>query len=174
MTIAETDRLYLRHMCADDAAFILELVNDPAWLEFIGDRGVRHLDDARHYIAHGPVAMVQRHGFGLSVVIRKADLAPLGICGLLKRDTLEDVDLGFALLARYRGQSYAREAAMATVAYGLGSLGLKRIVAITKPGNARSIHLLESLGFTHEGMVNLTPGEPPVCLLALSPRPPEE
>ena len=109
MTIAETDRLYLRHMSTDDAAFILELVNEPAWLEFIGDRGVRHLDDARAYIANGPIAMLERHGFGLSVVIRKADLAPIGICGLLKRDTLDDVDLGFAVLARYRGHSYARE-----------------------------------------------------------------
>ncbi len=96
MTIAETDRLYLRHMSTDDAAFILELLNEPAWLEFIGDRGVRDLDDARAYIANGPVAMVERYGFGLFVAIRKADLAPIGICGLLKRDTLEDVDLGFA------------------------------------------------------------------------------
>ena len=167
MTIAETDRLYLRHMSTDDAAFILELVNEPAWLEFIGDRGVRHLDDARAYIANGPIAMLERHGFGLSVVIRKADLAPIGICGLLKRDTLDDVDLGFAVLARYRGHSYAREAAQAAIAYGFGSLGLKRIVAIAKPGNARSLYLLQSLGFTAERLVTLTNGEPPVCLLAL-------
>ena len=171
MTIAETDRLYLRHMSTDDAALILELVNEPAWLEFIGDRGVRHLGDARAYIANGPIAMLERHGFALFVVIRKADLAPIGICGLLKRDTLDDVDLGFALLARYRGHSYAREAAMAALAYGFGTLGLKRIVAIAKPTNARSIHLLESLGFTHQGLVTIAPSEPPVCLLALVPPP---
>ena len=171
MTIAETDRLYLRHMSTDDAAFILELVNEPAWLEFIGDRGVRHLDDARAYIANGPIAMLERHGFALFVVIRQADLAPIGICGLLKRDTLDDVDLGFALLARYRGHSYAREAAKAAIAYGFGALGLKRIVAIAKPTNARSIHLLESLGFTHQGLVTIAPSEPPVCLLALVPPP---
>ena len=167
MTIAETDRLYLRHMSTDDAAFILELVNEPAWLEFIGDRGVHHLDDARAYIASGPIAMVERYGFALFAVIRKADLAPIGICGLLKRDMLDDVDLGFALLARYRGHGYAREAAQGAIAYGLGSLGLRRIVAIAKPGNARSLYLLQSLGFTAEGLVTLTNGEPPVCLLAL-------
>ena len=163
MTIAETDRLWLRRMCDEDAPLILELVNEPAWLESIGDRGVRNLDDARAYIAHGPVAMVARCGFGLAVVIRKIDLAPLGICGLLKRDELDDADLGLALLTRFAGQGYAREAAMATVAYGFGELRLERIVAITSPGNARSIRLLESIGFAAEGLVNLADREAAVC-----------
>lgn len=169
MPVLETDRLALRQIEAADAAFILELVNEPAWLEFIGDRGVRNLDDARAYIAQGPVAMYARRGFGLFLVERKEDSTPIGICGLLKRETLGDVDLGFALLARFREQGYAREAALGTLSYGFGELGLKRIVAIAAPGNERSIRLLESVGFVREGVVRLTAGEAAVCLFGRMP-----
>ena len=96
--ILETDRLILRRLSVEDAAFILELVNDPLWLRFIGDRGVRTLDEARAYILNGPVAMYERAGFGLYLVERKIDSTSLGMCGLIKRDGLDDVDLGFAFL----------------------------------------------------------------------------
>ena len=107
MTVLETERLRLRRLTVDDAAFILELVNDPSWLRFIGDRGVRNLDDARSYILKGPVASYEKHGFGLWLVELKAEATPIGICGLLQRDTLPDVDIGFALLPQFCGQGYA-------------------------------------------------------------------
>lgn len=146
----ETERLVLRHLCADDAAFILELVNDPDWLRYIGDKNVHDLDGARDYIAKGPVAMYARCGFGLYCVVRRSDGTPIGMCGLIKRDTLEDVDIGFAFLPPYRGQGYAREAAQATLAYGRDAIGLSRVVAITSDDNEASGRLLQSIGLSFE------------------------
>jgi RimJ/RimL family protein N-acetyltransferase len=153
--ILETDRLILRRLSVEDNEFILELVNDPLWLRFIGDRGVHTLEDARDYILKGPVAMYARLGFGSYLVERKSDGIPLGICGLIKRDALEDVDLGFAFLPEYRAQGYAYESAAAVLAYGQSVFGLKRIVAITSPDNDQSAKLLEKLGFTFEKMIQL-------------------
>src|SRR5579872_1852240 len=104
--VVVTERLDLRRLAADDAEFILELVNEPAWLEHIGDKGVRTLADARAYIAEGPVRTYERFGFGLYLVVRRQDGTALGICGLVKRETLDDVDLGFALLRRHWGEGY--------------------------------------------------------------------
>ena len=104
MKILETDRLVLRQLVVEDATFIFALLNDPGWLRFIGDRGIRTLDDARNYILQGPVAMYARHGFGLYVTARKQDGVPIGLCGLLKRDGLADVDIGYAFLPQFRGQ----------------------------------------------------------------------
>jgi ribosomal-protein-alanine N-acetyltransferase len=159
LKVAETERLILRRLSEEDAPFILELVNDPDWLRYIGDRGVRTLEDARAYVRNGPAASYARFGFGLYRVEEKAGGAPVGICGLLKRDALEDVDLGFALLPRFRGRGYAREAAAAVVALGQGAFGLARIAAVTDPANARSIGVLERLGFGYERMVRLAPDE---------------
>src|SRR5690349_18580516 len=103
LNVLETDRLVLRQLSTDDDAFILELLNDPGWLRFIGDRGVRTLEDARRYILSGPVDMYERLGFGLYAVELKAGGSPIGMCGLLKRATLPEVDLGFAFLPRYAG-----------------------------------------------------------------------
>jgi len=156
MKILETDRLVLRRLTPDDAAFILELVNDPDWLRFIGDRGVRTLEDARNYILNGPVAMYERVGFGLYLVERKSDGVPLGMCGLIKREGLDDVDIGFAYLPQYRAQGYAYEAASAVMAYGRREFGLQRIVAITSLDNVQSIQLLGKLGFTFEKIIRLS------------------
>lgn len=158
--VTETDRLILRRLCADDAAFILELVNDPDWLRFIGDKGVRNLDDARAYIENGPVAMYGKHGFGLWRVELKHGGTPIGMCGLIKRDTLDDVDLGFAYLPRFRGHGYAREAAAATLAHGAARIGLRRIVAITSLDNAASGRLLEAVGLTFERLLDLSRTDP--------------
>ena len=166
MKVLETERLVVRWLALDDAAFIHELVNEPAWLQFIGDRGVRSLDDARTYLTNGPLAMYARIGFGLFAVERKTDRALVGICGLLKRDNLDDVDLGYALLARFAGHGYARESAAAVLAHGKAALGLKRIVAITSPDNARSISLLESLGFAFERMIRFKEAGPESKLFA--------
>lgn len=150
-----TPRLILRRAGEADAPFILELLNDPDWLRHIGDRGVRTLADARDYIRQGPVAMHARHGFGLDVVALRDDGTPIGLCGLLRREGLEDPDLGFAFLPAHRGRGFAREAAAATLAHAGQALGLRRIVAIVSPGNAASIRLLASLGFRFERTLRL-------------------
>ena len=166
MTILETDRLCLRQLMLTDAGFILELVNEPAWLRFIGDRGIRTLDDARNYIATGPLDSYQRFGFGLYLVELKSDHIPLGICGLIKREALPNVDLGFALLPRFWGHGYALEAAKAVLTLAHGTLGLRRVVAITNPDNTRSIRVLEKLGLRFERMVNLSETGPQLKLFA--------
>lgn len=158
MKLLETSRLILRPLTLEDATFAFELVNEPAWLRFIGDRGVRSEDDARRYIAKSHQAHYARCGFGHLAVVRKADGARLGICGLLKRDALDDVDLGFAFLERHRGQGYAREAAEAVREDGAGRLGLKRIVGLTALDNGPSIALLEKLGFRFERVIRLVEG----------------
>ena len=146
LIVLETERLRLRQFADSDAEFVLELLNEPSWLRFIGDRGVRTLDDARSYITNGPKAMYARHGFSLLVVERKTDGAALGMCGLIQRDSLDAPDIGYAFLPRAWGQGYAREAAAAVLAHGHSALALPRIHAITDPENTASIRLLEDLG----------------------------
>ena len=147
MAVAETERLRLREFTAADAAFVLELLNEPAWLEHIGDRGVRTVDDARRYIDDGPRAMYARHGFGIWLVENKADGEPVGACGLLKREVLQEVDLGFAFLERHWGNGFAREAATAALRLAHERWGLSRLVALTARRNERSMTLLRRLGF---------------------------
>lgn len=168
MNVIETARLDLRQLWLDDAPFILELLNDPAFLRFIGDKGVRTLDDARRYLLQGPMAMYAQFGFGLWLTELKADHTPLGICGLIKRPTLANVDIGFAFLPQFRGQGYAYEAAAATLTYGQQALGLTRIVAITQPENQASGRLLEKLGLQFEGLIRLTEKSEEVRLFGLN------
>lgn len=156
LKVIETDRLTLRHLTPDDAEFIFALLNDPAFLRFIGDKGVRTLEDARKYITNGPMEMYARLGFGLYLVELKDGGIPIGLCGLIKRDGLDDVDIGFAFLPEYRTKGYAHEAASATMEYGKDALGLKRIVAITSPDNEASGKLLEKLGLRFEQMIRLS------------------
>jgi len=163
----DTARLRLRRLTLDDAAFILELVNEPAWLQFIGDKGVRDLDGARDYLRKGALDLYARFGFGPLAVELKPDATPIGICGLIKRPTLDDVDLGFAFLARFRGQGYAFESAAAVLAQARRELGLKRVVALTALENRSSITLLERLGMKFEGLKRLTPDAPESTLFAL-------
>jgi RimJ/RimL family protein N-acetyltransferase len=153
--VLSTERLHLRRFTLDDAAFVHELVNNPAWLRFIGDRGVRSLDDARRYLRDGPIASYAANGFGLWLVERKHDGAALGTCGLLRRATLPHVDLGFAFLERFRGAGYAVESARAVLAHALGELGLDRVVAITDPENSASIRVLESIGLRFQRLVRI-------------------
>lgn len=160
----ETERLRLSRLTLDDAPFILELLNSPGFLRFVGDRGVRTLEAARRYLAEGPLASYARHGFGLYRVALRGDGAPIGICGILKRDTLDDADLGFALLPAFEGRGYASEAAAATLVHGQEDLGLKRLAAITDPDNAGSIRVLERAGFRFEGRVRLLASEPELNL----------
>lgn len=155
MKILETKRLQLRRLTPEDAPFILELLNDPLFLRFIGDKGVRTVDGARDYIVNGPMASYAQHGFGLFHVSLKHDGTPIGMCGLLKREVLADVDVGFAYLPQYSGQGYATEAARATIDYGRTVLGLKRIVAITAPDNEGSQNVLRKIGLRQEQTLKL-------------------
>jgi RimJ/RimL family protein N-acetyltransferase len=166
MKILETERLVLRRAVVEDSEFILELLNDPAWLRFIGDRGVRTLDDARAYILKTLVGMYERLGFGLYLTELKGESIPIGLCGLIKRDSLEDVDIGFAFLPEFCGKGYAYESASAVMAYGRRTFGLKRLVAITSPDNEASVRLLEKLGFHFERMAELPGDSEAVSLFA--------
>lgn len=166
MTIIETERLTMRRAEVDDAAFIVELLNDPGWLRFIGNKNVRTPEDARAYIARALVSMYERLGFGLYLVERKADGAPVGLCGLIKRDSLEDVDLGFAFLPQFRGEGYAREAAAAVMEHARADFGLKRLVAITTQDNEASSRLLEKLGFRFERVIRTPEADEELKLFA--------
>ena len=166
MRVLATDRLILRWLEPGDAAFILELLNQPSFLHFIGDRGVGTIEGAREYIAQGPGRSYAEHGFGLYLVELKDDRRPIGMCGLLRRQTLEDVDLGFAFLPRYWARGYAYESARAVLAHAKADFGLKRIVAITASDNEAAIRLLEKLGMRFEKMIRLTDDAPEVKLFA--------
>jgi ribosomal-protein-alanine N-acetyltransferase len=167
LLVLETGRLTLRRIGLDDDAFILALLNEPSFLLHIGDKGVRTENDARRYIEDGPLASYARFGFGLSLVQRKDGGEPIGICGLLKRDWLEDVDLGFALRPPYWGRGYAFEAAAAVLAQGRERFGLRRIVAVTSLDNAPSIQLLGKLGFRFERIARFTEGGEELRLFAI-------
>lgn len=155
MKILETERLTLCRLTADDAAFILKLLNDAKFLRYIGDRGVKTLDDARRYILSGPVESYERLGFGLYLTKLKDEGTPIGICGLLKRISLTDVDVGFAFLPEFRRKGYAYESASAVLDYGKTILGLDRIVAVTSSDNHRSIKVIKKLGLTYRKIIKL-------------------
>lgn len=155
MKILSTERLALSVITPDDAAFYLELINDPSWIANISDKGIRTLEAARASILDGPIASQHTLGFSLYVVRRQSDGAAMGICGLIKRDSLKDVDIGYAFLPRYVGQGYALEAAQAVVQYADSVLGLARLAAITSPDNQRSNRLLQKLGFHLEQVLVL-------------------
>ena len=156
MNVLETDRLILRQFSPDDAEFILELVNDPSFIQNIGDRGVRSLEDAQRYLETGPIASYARKGFGLWLVQLKESGESIGMCGLIKRDTLEDVDIGYAFLPKFWSKGYAVESARAVREYGHKTIGLKRLVAITDPVNEGSIRVLKKIGLKFEKMVRLS------------------
>ena len=156
--ILETPRLFLREFTHGDDAFVLRLLNEPSWLRFIGDRGVRTLEDACRYLDDGPFRSYATNGFGLWCVEPRESGAPLGMCGLIRRDTLPDVDVGFAFLPEAWGRGYAMEAASAVLAHARDALGLRRVLAITDPENAASIRVLERIGMQREGTVRM-PGE---------------
>lgn len=153
--VLETPRLLVRRFTLEDAAFIVALVNDPAWLEHIGDRNVHSIEDARGYLETRVLASYERHGFGMWVVCLRDSGQPIGTCGLIQREGLADVDLGFAFLPASRGQGYALESAAAVLEYGRRALGMKRIVAIVSPANHRSVRILEAIGMTFERMIRL-------------------
>jgi RimJ/RimL family protein N-acetyltransferase len=161
--VIQTERLVLRQLELHDAAFILELLNEAAFLQFIGDKGVRTLGGAREYILKGPIDSYARHGFGLYAACL-LDGTPIGICGLVKRDGLADVDVGFAFLSRHCSKGYAAESASAVLVHASQVLRLQRIVAITSPENRGSIAVLEKIGLKFERMIRLAEHGPELKL----------
>jgi len=159
MHVLQTDRLNLRWLEPADADFILRLTNEPSWLQYIGDKGIRSLEDAEKYILNGPRAMYHDLGFGLWLVALRENAESIGICGLIKRDTLEDVDIGFALLPEYWNKGYAFEAAAGTMQYARDSLKISRVAAITSLDNESSGKLLVKLGFQFEKLIQPEPEE---------------
>jgi len=165
--VLRTARLRLRVAAASDAAFYLDLVNDPDFIAHIGDRGLRTLDAAARAIEDGPVAMQRTRGHSLYIVERIEDGVAVGMSGLIKRDVLDDVDIGYAFLPAYRGCGYAVEAAQAVVAHAR-SIGIARLVAIVNPANAASIGLLRKLGMEFERFAVLVAGQPGVNVYGMA------
>jgi len=169
-----TARLRLIPFALDHSRFVVRLLNDPGFLRHVGDRKVRTEEQARAYLEAGPIGSFAKHGFGGLLVTRAADGEPLGMCGLFQRDVLEHADLGYALLERHAGRGYAREAAAAVVADARDRLRLRKLLAITTPDHARSIRVLDALGFAFERKVRLPNDEAELnCYaLELAPRAP--
>ncbi len=164
MIVHETDRLILRRISLDDAEFIFELLNEPAWLRFIGDRDIRTVDESRDYIEKRMLESFARLGFGAYVAVSKEMEVPLGICSLVKRDALEHIDLGFAFLQRHWGQGYAFEASSALLAHASRELGHHHLCAIVSPDNQASIRLLEKLKFSFKERIILEGAEEELLL----------
>jgi ribosomal-protein-alanine N-acetyltransferase len=165
-----TERLLLRPLTLDDAPFVLELVTEPDWIRFIGDKNVRTLDDARRYLIEGPLRMYAEYGVGSLCVTLKDTGEPVGICGLIKRPGLDDVDIGFAFLERHRGKGYGAESSLAILEHARRELQLARVVAITTPDNAASMKLLEKIGLRYERDVALPSRSDPSRLFGIDLR----
>lgn len=157
----ETERLRLDYLTLDDAGFTLELLNEPAYIQYIADKGVRDLEGAEAYLRNGPIAMYAKHGHGLYKVSLKQTGEVLGMCGLIRRDTLDYPDLGYAFLSRHGGNGYASESGAAVLERARSHLKMQRIVAITSPDNAASIHVLQKLGFRFDTELHLPGYEQP-------------
>jgi ribosomal-protein-alanine N-acetyltransferase len=151
----QTPRLTIAQLSWSDWPFILELLNTPGWLQYIGDRNVHNEEQAKAYLTHGPIKSYHEFGFGLMKVSLTETQQPIGMCGLLKREALPHPDLGFAFLPQFNGQGFALESATAIVQHVRNALGVQIILAIVQPNNARSIQLLEKLKFQHERDINL-------------------
>ena len=149
--VLNTERLTLREFTSGDAGFILRLLNEPPFIEFVGDKGVRTLDDARAYIEAVALDSYADNGYGVYLVIHTESGEPVGMCGLFKRENLDHPDLGFAFLQAYFKQGFARESALGVMRYATDVLDLPLLAAIVDPGNQRSVMLLERLGFVREG-----------------------
>ncbi|MEZ5308745.1 MAG: GNAT family N-acetyltransferase [Pyrinomonadaceae bacterium] len=143
----ETERLVLRELGPGDEEFICELVNEPDWIRYIGDRGVKNEADAANYIKAGPAKMYEEFGHGLWAMEAKETDEAVGICGVLKRPDMDLPDLGFAVLSKFRRRGYSLEASKASLVYCADRFGYKSFAAITTLDNAASGALLEKLDF---------------------------
>lgn len=159
-----TERLCIDELTNEDSEFTLTLLNDADFIRYIGDRQVRTVRQASHYLEAGPLASYSEHGFGMYAMRLRDCGTTIGMCGLVKRESLPDIDIGYALLPAYRGRGYTLEAARSVMQAALDELQLERLVAIVDPDNADSIKLLQRLGLAPECQVRLTPEAPPLAL----------
>lgn len=167
MIIAETNRLLISKFTLDDAAFFKELVNTPNWIKYIGDRNIKTLKDARKRIKEGHLKSYNTNGFGFyKLLLKEENNKSIGTCGLIKRDSLEHVDIGFAMLPQYEGNGFGYESALAVMALAKNEFKLDKIVAITLANNPNSIKLLEKLGLTFEKTVKPFDDEQELLLFA--------
>ncbi len=164
--ILQTERLILHKLTLNDTEFIIELVNSPGWLQYIGYRNIHTTDDAEKYLQDGPLKSYDRNGFGLLLIQLKKTKATIGMCGLLKRDALPLPDLGYALLPAYEGKGYITEATSAYLNYVQQHLHLSKLLAITNLDNEKSIRVLEKLHFAFERYMNMSGDEHPVRLFS--------
>lgn len=167
LSVIETERTRLRRLTAADADFMLNLLNQPSFIQYIGDRGVRTAAAAGQYIEEKFVGSYDRNGYGLYLAELKVTGEPIGICGFVKRDALPQPDLGFALLPEYWSRGYAFETAAALLEYGKETLGFGEVLAITTPGNESSENLLMKLGFKFERLMKLSEDADEVNLFAI-------
>jgi [ribosomal protein S5]-alanine N-acetyltransferase len=153
MTLIDTNRLAIRYITEEDFHFIFRLLNEPSWIKYIGDKGIKTEDDAKNYIHTGPLQMYKDFGLGLLLVTLKENAVPIGLCGLIKRPSLENIDLGYAFLPEYTGKGYAFEATKAVIQFGKEQLSIDKIVAITTIDNLNSEKVLLKLGFSFDSLI---------------------
>jgi RimJ/RimL family protein N-acetyltransferase len=160
----ETERLYLRPVTVDDAELMLAIWNDPAFIRNVADRGIRTMEEARAAIESGAQKLFEEYGYGPYSMALKSDGSMIGICGLFKREILDDPDIGFGVLPDYCGKGYAGEAAAAVVQYARKVLGIRALTAIVSPANDPSIGLIRKLGLTFERMITMPGENRAICL----------
>ncbi|TDB64171.1 GNAT family N-acetyltransferase [Arundinibacter roseus] len=167
--VLETERLLLRKLTSTtDTAFVLELLNSPGYLQFIGDKNVKTTEQAAQFLENGPLKSYRENGFGMYAVVQKESQIPIGMCGLLKRDLLAHPDLGYAFLPGFHGKGYALEAARATLSIAFDSFKIPLVYAFTDPDNAHSIGLLGKLGMQYQGPFFYTDKNKELNLYAVS------
>ena len=162
--LIETERLRLRPVTVDDTELMLAIWNDPAFIRNVSDRGIRTVEQARDAIESGAQKLFEDYGYGPYCMSLKSDGTMIGICGLFKRDNLEDPDIGFGVLPDYCGKGYAGEAAAAVVNFARNELGITTLTAIVSPTNAPSIGLIKKLGLTFDQMITMPGDDDAICL----------
>lgn len=162
--LIETDRLRLRPVSVDDTELMLAIWNDPAFIRNVSDRGIRTVEQAREAIVSGAQKLFEDYGYGPYCMSMKTDGTMIGICGLFKRENLDDPDIGFGVLPEHCGKGYAGEAAAAVIDYARDELGISALTAIVSPKNAPSIGLIEKLGLTFERMITMPGDDDAICL----------
>lgn len=160
-----TNRLLIRKLTLDDAEFIFELLNQNSWKKYIGNKNIKTIEDAKQYLIDNPLKMYETHGFGLWCVTKLYSKQPLGVAGIIKRDTLPLIDIGFAFLDRFAGHGYAYEACESILKYTQAQFHSEQILAIVKPENSKSIKLLDKLGFIFKEQVHLNPADDQLNLM---------
>jgi RimJ/RimL family protein N-acetyltransferase len=166
--ILETERLELRWMTLDDAPMMFAVWNDPAFMQFVGDRGIRTIDEAQTCMQQGPLHLYTEYGYGPFRVIHRDDGADMGVCGLYRRDGLDEPDIGFAFLPEFRGRGFGYEASVAVLDHARDDLKLPRVTAIVSPENSASIGLLEKLGLHYDKLMRLPGDDKDVSLYSIA------